>query len=154
MGIFGVGRRILAVAMPCLLAAIVLKVVKPDIMCIFAGRNILLFPGLLIMVAGLAINVLSVKRMLKAFKEGKLLTDGTYAFSRHPIYSSYILFTVPGLAVALNSWAVLLVSPLALLMFLLTVSKEEEFLEKQFGAQYAEYKRRTGILFTIGRFKI
>src|SRR3989339_808951 len=127
MGIFGVGRRILAVAMPCLLAAIVLKVVKPDIMCIFAGRNILLFPGLLIMVAGLAINVLSVKRMLKAFKEGKLLTDGTYAFSRHPIYSSYILFTV---------------------------TKEEEFLEKQFGAQYAEYKRRTGILFTIGRFKI
>lgn len=153
MGIMGVGHKILGVVFPYLFAAVWLSVFKPETYGIFSGQNYLLIPGLIMLLAGLTINAVAAARVVKAFKNKKLLTDGTFAFSRHPVYSSFILLTAPGFGLAFNSWAVLLASPIALFMFLYTVREEEKHLETQFGELYWEYKKRTGKLFTIGKFK-
>ena len=153
MGIIGVGHKILGVVVPYLIAAVWLSVFKPETYRIFSGQNYLLVPGLVILSAGLIVNAVSAIRVVKAYKDKKLLTDGTFAFSRHPVYSSFVLLTAPGFGLAFNSWAVLLASPIALFMFLYTVKEEETHLEKQFGEPYWEYRNKTGKLFTIGKFK-
>jgi len=71
-----------------------------------------------------------------------LLTNGPYGITRNPMYLAWTSIVV-GVGLLINSIGVLGVIPLALTyLHLVEIPHEEARLEKTFGEEYLEYKRR------------
>jgi protein-S-isoprenylcysteine O-methyltransferase Ste14 len=77
----------------------------------------------------------------------KLCTSGPYRLVRHPLYAGVLYFANPGIALALNSWMMMLSSILLFPILALLVRKEEAMMTFLFGEDYARYASRTGHLF-------
>ena len=75
-----------------------------------------------------------------AKKQNKLVTKGPFAFTRNPIYLGFLLLYF-GYAGAMLSWLFILRIPLAI-YFYKSAKKEEINLEKIFGKEYVDYKKR------------
>jgi len=80
-------------------------------------------------------------------KEGhRLIRSGPYRFVRHPIYTGMLLGAA-GRAFTIGEWR----GVVAVLVILAAHShkalQEEALLDKEFGAEYASYRRSTGFLF-------
>jgi protein-S-isoprenylcysteine O-methyltransferase Ste14 len=77
-------------------------------------------------------------------EEPELITDGPYAFVRHPIYTG-IMLAMLGSAIGESViWIVLLV--LFVPYFIYSARREEELMCEQFPAQYPDYMRRTKMI--------
>lgn len=74
-----------------------------------------------------------------------LVTDGPYAYVRHPIYVTFLLMFV-GAELMVGSWLLLLTIPLAAFMHWQSI-KEEELLVEAFGNLYRDYQKDTGMFF-------
>jgi protein-S-isoprenylcysteine O-methyltransferase Ste14 len=73
---------------------------------------------------------------------GGLVTGGAFRYSRNPGYVLMVGFCAGiGLA-ASNPWVFLALVPAILVVHYSVVLKEEAVLEKQFGEDYLQYKRR------------
>ena len=71
-----------------------------------------------------------------------LVTSGSYAFTRNPMYVSMALLTI-ACALFLNTWwTVLLLLPTLLIVQQFVVVPEERYLRRRFGAEYEAYTRR------------
>jgi len=67
---------------------------------------------------------------------------GPFRITRNPMYLQMLLVCI-GVGVAINSWWILLFTPLAgCALYWLAIRPEEEYLEKKFGETYLTYKRR------------
>jgi len=107
-------------------------------------RNISQMFGIFFVVLGLVFYIASSIQLHGQFTKRKLITNGFYSFSRNPIYSSWILFIIPGSALIIDSVLLLLAPVLLYIMFRFLVVREEEYLEREYGDEYLEYKKRTG----------
>ena len=72
---------------------------------------------------------------------GTLVTGGIFAFMRNPIYVAFILFFF-GIFLMNATWFFLICALLAVVFLHFQILREEEFLKKQYGADYAEYCTR------------
>jgi len=73
-----------------------------------------------------------------------IVRTGPYRFSRNPIYLAYSLFQL-GLAVSLdNGWLLATLVVAVWLIHHLVIPREEQYLERKFGAEYLDYKRSVG----------
>lgn len=80
-------------------------------------------------------------------KEGhRLINSGPYRFVRHPIYTGMFLGAV-GRALTLGQWRAAVAVALILVTHARKALREESLLTKEFGDEYAAYRRRTGFLF-------
>ena len=71
-----------------------------------------------------------------------LVTSGPYAFSRNPIYLSMALFAV-GIGILANElWIILTLIPVLGIIHIGVILREEKYLTKKFGEEYARYKAR------------
>ncbi|MGH2569117.1 MAG: methyltransferase family protein [Bacteroidota bacterium] len=73
----------------------------------------------------------------------EVIMAGPFAYVRNPLYIGNLLMYV-GIGLASNAllpWLPLVAAGFFLLQYTLIVSLEEEFLEKEFGAGYLEYKK-------------
>ena len=71
-----------------------------------------------------------------------IVSDGVFGFSRNPIYLSLTLLYV-GIALIFNAfWALLLLLPLLVVVQNGIIKREENYLERKFGAEYSSYKTR------------
>ncbi len=71
-----------------------------------------------------------------------IVQHGVYRFSRNPIYLSFCLATL-GVGLWRDSgWIVAAVVPVAGLLYLLVIRREEAYLEARFGDAYRDYCRR------------
>lgn len=103
--------------------------------------------GACLIVIGLAIFVAGIRNFTRAdtpvptkMPARALVTTGIHGRTRNPIYVGMFLMC-GGLALALRSpWTVLLMLPLAITMRYGVVAREEEYLERRFGADYRAYK--------------
>ena len=70
-----------------------------------------------------------------------IVSTGPYRFTRNPIYLAFSLLQL-GIAIWVNSLWLLatLVGAVAVIHYVV-IPKEEEYLERRFGAQYLDYKR-------------
>lgn len=106
--------------------------------------------GIVAMVAALVLFRLTHKQLgrnwsvtLETRAEHKLVTEGVYAWVRHPMYSSFLL---SGLAQALllPNW---IVGPAGLvafaILFLYRVGREEALMVETFGQAYVDFMART-----------
>ena len=83
----------------------------------------------------------------RAYAEDTLRTKGVYSICRHPLYSSFVVFTVPGICLLFKSWITFSV-PFVMYIFLKVLIKEEEdYLSGRFGSEYEEYSENTSLVF-------
>ena len=72
----------------------------------------------------------------------RLVTSGSFMYSRNPIYFSFVLIYI-GISLIKNSFWVLILGIIALILIHYTViEKEEEYLEDKFGKKYLDYKKK------------
>lgn len=111
-------------------------------------------PAVVVLLAG----VLLISRAMLDFKRigggtpnpqdppVRLVTRGSYALCRHPMYLGYDLAAL-GVVLLLRSWGVLLVAyPLLLIAQRPALHREEERLERRFGEAYRAYRRQVPFL--------
>jgi protein-S-isoprenylcysteine O-methyltransferase Ste14 len=73
--------------------------------------------------------------------DGKLITNGTFAVSRNPVYTAFIVFFL-GL---FTEYSNILLSVLIVLLILTIhrqILREEKFLKKRYGTEYEEYCKK------------
>jgi protein-S-isoprenylcysteine O-methyltransferase Ste14 len=69
-----------------------------------------------------------------------IVRTGPYRFSRNPIYLAFSVFQL-GIAVWANSvWLLATLGAAVVLIHYVVIPKEEQYLERKFGAQYLDYK--------------
>ena len=69
-----------------------------------------------------------------------IVRTGPYRFSRNPIYLAFSLFQL-GIAIWVNSvWLLATLAGAVALMHHVVIPREEEYLERKFGAEYLDYK--------------
>ncbi len=71
-----------------------------------------------------------------------LISEGPFSLTRNPLYLS-VLLLYAGIAVLVNEvWMLCLLRVMLVALDRGAVIYEEEYLERKFGDQYLEYKRR------------
>lgn len=71
----------------------------------------------------------------------KLITSGVFAFSRNPLYVAFALILL-GQFLIFSNWILLLYIGAAAWLFHRQVLREEDYLKKHYGKEYAEYCSR------------
>ena len=118
-----------------------------------ATKKIIFYPynllGVLIMIGSITLIVLSISLFKKSdtpkspFKKPKaMVTSGPFSFTRNPMYLG-VTTTSLGIAIIFGTVMMLL----APLFFFLTINatfipREEKILEKIFGQEYLDYKKK------------
>jgi len=95
--------------------------------------NLLIFLGLFIMQSGWT--------LIHASQGKRLVTEGIYAYIRHPQYSGIFLITI-GFLLQWPTIVTLLMWPVLLVAYYRLAMKEERVVEEQFGKVFEDYKKR------------
>jgi protein-S-isoprenylcysteine O-methyltransferase Ste14 len=103
--------------------------------------------GIIFLLIGIPYFILCGKTIYKIYNERKLYTSGVYATCRHPLYSSWIFFNVPGIAIFFRSWLLLTVPVFMYILLIIFARKEENYLMDKYGEEYLEYKKNTNYAF-------
>jgi protein-S-isoprenylcysteine O-methyltransferase Ste14 len=108
----------------------------------YVAGAVLFIIGLLIGIAGLRGLHAAATNISTDLPTTALVVDGIYGRSRNPLYLAMTLAYI-GLAIAAGSvWAIALLLPLLVLMHVGVISREEKYLEREFGDMYRQYKSR------------
>jgi len=95
---------------------------------------------------GIFIWIDGAMKIKQNFFRGNLVTSGVYRYIQHPIYSAFIFFYLPGIAIMTRSYLAIVLPCVFYFLYQRHIGVEEEWLHKTFGARYDEYKKRTGRL--------
>lgn len=109
--------------------------------------------GVFLIAIGIPLFIVSVIIVSRAYKADELVTNGIYRCCRHPLYASWVVFIVPGIALLVNSWLWLTIPVFMYVILCHFVKKEEVYLESVFGSEYLRYKQKVPCIFPIGYLK-
>lgn len=82
------------------------------------------------------------EKLYKAQREHKLATTGLYGRIRHPQYVGFIAIMF-GFLLQWPTIITLIMFPVLVFMYIQLANQEEKDMEKEFGRQYIEYRRKT-----------
>ncbi len=152
---FGVGPRIAAASLTYSALAAVLTWAYPR-ECLVGVLTIPVIRTLaIILIAiGVVIWILGIVGAMRAYNRDELITTGIFAVVRHPVYSAWIVFNFPGLALLTTSWPFLITPLVAYAVFKLSIHVEDAYLAERFGQAYLEYRRRVREVLPIPRFGV
>ncbi|HAD06925.1 MAG TPA: isoprenylcysteine carboxylmethyltransferase family protein [Anaerolineaceae bacterium] len=104
--------------------------------------------GVLFCLAGLSLLFWTLVSFGRSFRVGidqehpdQLITTGSFAFSRNPIYVAFAIILV-GQFLVLPNWILLIFLTAAIWLFHRQVLREEAYLKQHYGHEYAAYCRR------------
>jgi protein-S-isoprenylcysteine O-methyltransferase Ste14 len=124
----------------------------PDICVVTAVPHSVLFVARIILLAiGIPMLILAGKAATVAYNSEKLATTGIFGLTRNPIYSAWIVFIIPALVLMSRSWPLFLTPVVAYMIFKVTIGRENDCLEKQFGEDYRKYKAEVNELVPLPR---
>ncbi len=112
--------------------------------------SLMIFLGICLIAVGTPFFILSAVTVMRAYNSDRLVTDGTFRYCRHPLYTSWAVFLVPGMILPVNSWLGLTVPVFMFVILRILVRKEEDYLEKMFGAEYIAYKEKVPCILPYG----
>lgn len=147
MTVMGVGPRAFAVLAPFIALAAGMHACCPGFSRIPGAPHLALqVAGTVLVVIGIALWAAGSRVIIGAFHDGRLLTSGAYAVVRHPMYSGILVFVATGVALILGSWPLLTVPVVGAAVIRVFVRREEDYLERQHGRAYREYRARVPAL--------
>ena len=140
----GIGPKMVVITFPYLAIAIALSIVYfPLFRFAEDPGKIIRFFGILILLGGIVFYGFTANSLIRGLRKTQLLTSGTYSLCQNPLYAAFILMILPGLALILNSWLVLLTSLVMYVPFKIYIHQEYEEMERFFGDEYLEYRKNT-----------
>jgi protein-S-isoprenylcysteine O-methyltransferase Ste14 len=102
--------------------------------------------GTITVLVGIGLLLFAIVQVHRAFSYGRLVTNGVYAYIRHPVYAVWILFIVPGLFLTTGA-LFLIVLPFLMYGFVTVLTVEEdEYLKQRFGEEFTDYKKRVNAI--------
>ena len=107
--------------------------------------------AVILLMAGVPMLIVAARSVMRAYNRDQLMTSGISALVRHPIYSAWIVFILPGLALFGRSWPMLLTPLVAYSVFKLLIHREDDYLRQRFGEAYLTYRARVNELIPIPR---
>lgn len=120
-------------------------------------KELLVVPGLLLMVTGVLVNLLGRVRLGKnwanqatIYANQTLITTGIFALVRHPLYASLIWMCYGGALIYQNAAALCVTLAIFYPMMVYRAGLEETMLSAQF-PDYAAYRARVGRFFPRGK---
>lgn len=108
----------------------------------FLPDRIILLSGIFLIAIGVPFFMTSLITAMRAYDADKLVIKGIYSLCRHPLYSSWVIFIVPGIVLLMKSWIGMTTPIFMFLILNKLVEKEEGYLEYVYGTSYLEYKKR------------
>ena len=152
MNVLGIGPLLALVGGSALLAVLVLHIAFGITVTLPSdGQNAFRVIGTVLCAIGLGFWISSVDVVSRAFKEHHLVTSGVYRLSRNPLYSAFIVFIIPGIALLTGNLLILVVTGCMFVCFKLQIHKEEEYLRRGFGDEYIKYARKVAQLIPFVR---
>jgi len=140
----GIGPKIGIIALPFLAIAITLTIMYPEIFSFGPEtKKPLLIAGIVVMIVALVFYAATARALLEGLKNNKLVTTGPFRYCQNPLYAVMILLLIPGLGLLLNSWMVLITSVIAYIIFKINIHTEYEEMERIFGEEYRDYRKKT-----------
>ncbi len=105
------------------------------------SRWINLIAGIILILIGLPLFIISGIMVHKYFNEGKLCTTGVYSYFRHPLYASWIVFIIPGTVLIIGSIIAITWPVFMYIIFRILIAEEDTYLKEKFGHEYIDYER-------------
>ena len=102
---------------------------------------------------GLVFYIATIRVFLTDFKKGLLVTRGTFSLCRNPLYASFIIFIIPGLALVFNSGMIFSIALVLYLNFKFSMHGETKMLKQNFGAAYENYCKSVNEIVPFPRFR-
>lgn len=146
----GVGPKMALLTAPYLILALVVMTRDPLFLKLdFIHAGILKTAGYLLVAAGLLFYLATIRVFLSDFKKGILVTRGTFSLCRNPIYASFLIFIVPGLALIFQSGMLVTIAVVLYLNFKLSIHGENIVLRRKFGEEYERYEKQVNEVIPI-----
>jgi protein-S-isoprenylcysteine O-methyltransferase Ste14 len=106
-----------------------------------------MYIGIVVMLVGFSLVILGWKQIHKEYwsleeEQGRLVKTGIYNYIRHPQYIEFFLITL-GMMLEWVTLPLIILYVLLLVLYYGLAKKEENDMEKEFGKEYTEYKKRT-----------
>ncbi len=153
MTFWGVGPKYtLYSAMYCIFIVTLSRYLDPYFKITLIPYGMLATIGIILIIVGLPFYIISLITIKRAYKAERLVTDGTFGMCRHPVYSAWIIFFVPGIMLLINTWIGLTAPILMYFLIQMFANEEEIYLENTFGKDYLVYKERIPKVLPIGWF--
>jgi protein-S-isoprenylcysteine O-methyltransferase Ste14 len=110
-----------------------------------------MYIGALCMVGGITLILIGWRRIYREYwsrkkGEGHIVETGIYRYIRHPQYTGLFMITL-GMLLEWMTIPLLIMWPVILFTYIRLAKKEEREMTAEFGREYIEYKRRTGMFF-------
>jgi protein-S-isoprenylcysteine O-methyltransferase Ste14 len=140
---WGIGPRIALAAGGYAVLAAVATYAWPDLCLVrsIPSWTLLVLGGSLLAI-GIPLWLAGVRAAMSAYNRDSLVTSGVFGVVRHPIYSAWIVFNLPAIALLCRSWPLLGAALVAYTVFKLTIKREDEYLARRFGKAYSDYRSR------------
>jgi len=120
----------------------------------FLPYKLFLIFGISLIVLGMPLFIVSGFSVHRAYAKDALRTKGVYSICRHPLYSSFLVFIVPGICLLFKSWIAFSVPFVMYIFFRVLIKEEEDYLSGRFGGEYEKYKREVSLVFPkVWRYK-
>src|SRR5690606_25496611 len=104
--------------------------------------TVLILLGIILVILGW--NVVYKKYWRKEAGQGQLVTSGIYRYIRHPQYAGFLMITF-GMLVDWATLPMLIMWPILAVLYYRLAKREEKEMLAEFGPQYEEYCRHTGM---------
>jgi protein-S-isoprenylcysteine O-methyltransferase Ste14 len=149
---FGVGPRLVAASLSyCALAAVLTWTFRRECLIAALTSPVIRTVAILLVAVGMAIWILGIVAAMRAYNRDELVTTGIFGLVRHPIYSAWMVFALPGLCLLTTSWPFLLTPLVAYAVFKRSIHVEDKYLTERFGQAYLDYRRRVNEVLPIPR---
>lgn len=106
------------------------------------GMMIAMVIGYVFVFIGIGLFIQGWRELYRARQEKRLVTDGLYAFVRHPQYSGLLLALFGEGVVHWPTVFSVTVFPIIVLVYVLLAKREEKGVTQQFADEYRLYRRR------------
>jgi protein-S-isoprenylcysteine O-methyltransferase Ste14 len=155
MTFIGIGSKLGLISLPYIVLAILVMLRDPQFLKLdFINYTLITWAGYAWIGIGIVFYIATVVVFLTDFKKGLLVTRGTFRLCRNPIYASFIVFFIPGLALFFQSGMILSIAFVLYLNFKLSIHGEDIVLEREFGEAYKTYRKGINDIVPFPRFRI
>jgi protein-S-isoprenylcysteine O-methyltransferase Ste14 len=153
MTLGGIGPKLMLMCLPYIILALSVEYNYPEFLNIESlDHEVFKYLGLFWLTAGVAFWISSVITFLTDFKTGKLITRGTFAWCRNPVYASMIIFIIPAFVLIYHSGLIASIVLVFYIGFKISIHGENILLGRTFGNEYEIYKQSVNEILPFPRF--